>query len=114
MLGKGTKTGRLREHFIYQNWKVKVAILQEGPALLLWCGHWGMHTSAAQMETHRMTSRCDKSTDMSPRQRDVDMEERCGEMEFILYGMEGGVLVEGVAQFEYMGLPLDQTDDNWP
>ena len=35
-------------------------------------------------------------------------------MEFILYGMEEGVLVEGVAQFEYLGRPLDQTDDDWP
>ena len=34
-------------------------------------------------------------------------------MEFILYGGEGGALVEGVENFKYLGRPLDQTDDNW-
>ena len=62
--------GRLREHFMYRNWKAEVAILQEAPAPLLWCGHWGMHTLAAQLE---MTSICDKSTEMILRKRDVDM-----------------------------------------
>ena len=31
-------------------------------------------------------------------------------MEFILYGRGGGALVELVAQFKYLGSPLDQTD----
>ena len=34
-------------------------------------------------------------------------------MEFILYGGEGGALVEGLENFKYLGRPLDQTDENW-
>ena len=34
-------------------------------------------------------------------------------MEFSLYVREGGALVEGVAQFKYLGRPLNQTDENW-
>ena len=39
------------------------------------------------------------------------MDNRCEKIEFRLYGREGGVLVEVVTQFEYLGRPLDQTDD---
>ena len=40
------------------------------------------------------------------------MSERCRDMEFILYGGEGGALVEVVANFKYMVHPLDKTDDD--
>ena len=42
----------------------------------------------------------------------MEMASRCDEMEFILYGEEGGELVEGVENFKYMERPLDQTDDD--
>ena len=42
------------------------------------------------------------------------MAERCREMDFRLYEREGGVLIEGVDIFKYMGWPLDQTDYYWP
>ena len=42
------------------------------------------------------------------------MSERCGDMEFSLYGIEGGALVEGVANFKYLVRPLEQTDYDWP
>ena len=35
-------------------------------------------------------------------------------MEFSLYDREGGSLVELVAQFKYLGLNLDQSDNKWP
>ena len=35
-----------------------------------------------------------------------------GDMEFSLYGVEGGEKVEGATTFNYMGKPLDQTDDD--
>ena len=35
------------------------------------------------------------------------------EMEFSLYGEEGCKLVEGVANFQYLGIPLDQMNDDW-
>ena len=36
------------------------------------------------------------------------MVEMLGEMEFSLYGREGGVLVDGAAPLKYLGRPLDQ------
>ena len=42
------------------------------------------------------------------------MAERCRDMEFILYRREGDMLVEGVANFKYLGIPLYQTDNDWP
>ena len=39
----------------------------------------------------------------------VEKAARWGEMEFSLYGEEGGELVVGVENFKYLGLPLDQT-----
>ena len=42
------------------------------------------------------------------------MAERCGETELILYGREGGVLVEGVENFKYLGRPLYQIDNDYP
>ena len=44
----------------------------------------------------------------------MEMAARCGEMEFNLDGEEGDERVENVPTFRYLGLPLDQTDDDWP
>ena len=38
----------------------------------------------------------------------------CGEMDFSLDGEEGDERVENVLTFQYLGKPLDQTDDDWP
>ena len=104
---------RLMEQFIYRNWKSKVAVLQEGQELLPRCDHCGMHIPEARMIKHRQTKRCNKTADMRLIQRNVEMEERCGDTEFSLYGGEGGALLEGVVTFKYLGRPLDQTDDDW-
>ena len=39
---------------------------------------------------------------------------RCGDMESILYRIEGGAIVEGEETFNYLGRTLDQTDDECP
>ena len=51
---------------------------------------------------------------MRLRWRDLETAERCGEMEFILYGREVDALVEGVAKFKYLGRPLDKMYHDWP
>ena len=51
---------------------------------------------------------------MRLRQRDVELAQRYGDMEFSLFGREGYELVEGVTQFKYLGRPLDQYDNDWP
>ena len=48
---------------------------------------------------------------MKLRRRDVDMADRYRGMEFRLYGKEGDALMEEVANFNYLGRPLDQMYD---
>ena len=45
---------------------------------------------------------------------DVEMAERCGEMEFILDGVEEDERVGNLTTLWCLGIPLDQTDDDWP
>ena len=69
---------------------------------------------AARLIKYKRTERFNKAMEMRLRWRDVDMAERCGDMEFSVYRREGGALVERVANFKYLGRPLDQMDYNWP
>ena len=46
--------------------------------------------------------------------RDVEMVARYGKMEFSLYWQEGNEVVEGVVNFKYLVIILDQMDDDWP
>ena len=43
----------------------------------------------------------------------MEIAARCGEMEFNLDGYEGEKRVEIVPTFQYLGRPLDQTNDDW-
>ena len=65
------------------------------------------------MEIHKHTSRYDQVTEIRLQWRDVELDQRSRELEFSLYGREGDALVEIVAQFKYMGIPLYQSDDDW-
>ena len=40
----------------------------------------------------------------------MELAQRLGEMEFILYSKEGGALVGVVVQFKYLRRPLDHDD----
>ena len=44
----------------------------------------------------------------------MEIEARYGEIEFSVYGEEGGKMVKVVANFQYLGLKIYQTDDDWP
>ena len=72
-----------------------------------------MHIFVARIFKHRQTDKCNKAIKRRLRRQNVEMFERCEEMEFSLYVEEGGELVEGVKKFKYMGKPLDKTDDDW-
>ena len=73
-----------------------------------------MHMQASRLFKHRQSDKCNKSTEIRLQLRDVEMAERCGEMEFSLKGYEGDDRVENVTTFRYLGRPLDQTYDDWP
>ena len=78
--------GILKEHFMFRQWKLKVSILQEGLEPLPRCDQCGMHMPAASIFKNCQSDKCNKATDIILRRRDVEMVERCGEMEFILEG----------------------------
>ena len=98
---------------MYRHWKSKEEILQEGPEPIPRCDQCGMHMPADKLFKNRRTEICNKVTKRQIRWRDVDMEERCADMEFSLYRGYGYVMVEGVATFKYLGRHLDQTDQDW-
>ena len=83
---RANNPGRIREPFLYQHWKLKVEILQEGPETLPRCDQCGMHMPAASLFKHRHTDKFNKTTERQLRRRYVEMAERCGKMEFSLYG----------------------------
>ena len=66
---------------------------------------------AAGIFKHSQTDKYNKSTERRLRRRDVDMEERCREMEFNMKGGEVDERVESVKMFRYLGRPIDQMDD---
>ena len=53
-----------------------------------------MHILKARLFKHRKIDRCNKATEMQLRQIYVDMEERCGEVEFKLYWGNRGKMFE--------------------
>ena len=63
-LSMANNLGRLRENFMYRNWKAKIVILQEGPAPLLWCDHCGMHITAVRLWRHNMNVIFNRYMDM--------------------------------------------------
>ena len=87
--------------------------MQEGPEPFPWCDQCGIHMLEARLFKHRQLDKCHKATEIRLRRTDVDMSERCGEMEFILEEGEKEERVENVTMFRYLGTPLDQTDDDW-
>ena len=95
---------RIREHFMFRNWKSKVSILQEGPEPLPRCDQCGMHMQAVRLFKHRQSDKCHKSTERRLRRRDVEMAARCGEMESNIDGEEGGGDIG-----ECTGIPISGT-----
>ena len=61
---------------------------------------------AARIFKHRQLDKCHKEMERRIRQRDVEMAERCGKMEFSLEGGEGEEKVDNVTTFRYLGRPL--------
>ena len=71
---------------MFHHWKSKVAILQEGQEPLPGCDQCGMHMQVARIFKHQQSEKCHKLTEIRLRQRDLEMAEKCGGMEFSLDG----------------------------
>ena len=81
-------SGRLLEHFMYRDWKFRVVILKEGASFLLWFLNCGMNMILVLMDLHPRTARCNQATEMQLKCKDVELDQREGYIECILYGQE--------------------------
>ena len=72
-----------------------------------------MHMLAAKLFKHKQADKCNNATEKRLRRRDVEMAERCGDIEFSLEGREVDDRVEVVATFRCPGSTLDQTHDDY-
>ena len=65
-LVRANTKGILSEHFMYRNWKSKVAIMQEELEPLPWCDQYGMHIPVARiLSTGRRISATRRQRDES-------------------------------------------------
>ena len=55
---KAKTPGRLRRYLMFCHWKLKVAILQEGPEPLPQCDQCGMHMQADRFFRHFQSENC--------------------------------------------------------
>ena len=78
--------GRLREHFMYRNFFLRIAVVQEGKEPLTLCDLCGMHIPVGRLIKHQRTRRCDRNTQMWCQRRDVMIASRCAEASFSLVG----------------------------
>ena len=93
---------------MYQHWKFKVAIIQEGPEQLLRCDQCGMHMPSASIFKHMQTDKCNNATERRIRRIYVDIAARCVEMELSLEEVAGDVRVDDEAMFWYLGRTLEK------
>ena len=91
--------------------------MQEEPETLPRCEYYWMDMPSARIFKHRQIDKCNKDTERRLQQIDMEMVDRCVEMEFSMDGEDGEYgdkRVEGVGTFRYLRRTLDQTDDDWP
>ena len=106
--------GRLCGNFVYRRWNANVYILKQVQTSLLRCTNCVIHMTAARLQRQKNTDRCDRSANMRLRQRDMQLAQRSGYMQFSIYGRELDALMKLVTQFKYMVIPMDQSNDAWP
>ena len=80
--------GRLCKHFMYQHFRSKVEVVQEGREPLLRCELCGIYMPAGRLIKHRNTVRCDKNTQIRCSRQDVAIVARFLEATFSLTGEE--------------------------
>ena len=98
----------MRDNFMYRKFYSKVAVLQEGREPLPRCKMCRMHILVMRLLDHQRTACCFKNDKMRLRRRDVEVTNKCLEMEFSLTSKEREETIMGVALFKYLVWPLEQ------
>ena len=106
--------GWFREHPMYRNYHSRVAVVQERKDMLPHCSNYDVHLSARRMIKHQRTERCDKNEHMWWRRKDATIARRYTEAYFSLTGEDGAECLGEVEVFNYLGQPLEKSDDDLP
>ena len=78
---------------MYIHWKSKISIKQEIPTPLLRCNQYGMRIQAERMGHNIQAASYNRTMEMWLKRKDVEIDQRSGEMEFSLCGREGGMVM---------------------
>ena len=79
---------------MYQNFRLQVAVVQEGEEPLTRCDLWGMQMSEGRLIKHWKTERYDRNMHMRWRRRDVAIANKFTEATFSLKGEDGSESVK--------------------
>ena len=103
--------GRLRDHFMYQNFRSQISVVQEGAEQLPRCELFGIHMPTGRLIKHSNTAICNRNTQIRWKRRDVAIEKKCTEATFSLTGEYGAESVKGFDLFKYLGRLLCRLED---
>ena len=106
--------GRLREHFMFRNFRSRIAVVQYGRYLLTRCNMCGIHMPAGRLVRHTRTEICERKTHIILMRWDAEIAAKCVGETFSLAGDDGVECFEDVDFFNYLGRVLHRTDKNWP
>ena len=71
-----------------------------------------MHMHVVRFISHHSTDKCYQAIEMRLQRHDVEIYHRVGDMKFRLYDKEGGKLIEGAMQLNYLCMMLGETDSD--
>ena len=78
--------GRLREHFMYRHFFLRIVVVQDGKDPLPRCDLYSMHMPEGRMIKHQRMQQCDRNIHMWWQRRDVSIASRYVDEYFSLAG----------------------------
>ena len=78
--------GRLREHFMYIHFFLRIVVVQEGKDPLPHCDLYGMYMSEGRLIKHHRMQQCNRNIQMRWQRRDVLIASQYAEAYFSLAG----------------------------
>ena len=96
---------------MYRNFWSKVAVVQKGADQLPCCDLYNMHIPEGRLIKHSWPERCNNNSKMRWQRRDVANANKCTEVTFSLIGGDEVDIFEGVEVLNYLGRPLERSDE---
>ena len=93
--------GSMCEHFMFQHFRSRIVVVQEGNEPLPRCDLCGMHIPEGGVIKNRRMAQCDQNTQIRWRRRYVEIAAKCMGATFSIIGEDGLECSEGVEFFKY-------------